>query len=212
MCQLHDKALTLSRLVHAGDLTDIEALELLFEFALLEVYIPSVYGDIEQTNQQMIRELGVVVGGMEITGSAVEHGLNAAMGVITGRGFDIHEVYREIQAGSDDDPLGQYYVGYQAFEVSVEETGFASQYFPDTGAWNQVRHFFAGLVGGTVYGGLGADAQVNQENMPDDRALYQASHRLTAVRHTWRGHEDPGDMILSYLANPSVLRRRGMLP
>ncbi|MFZ2487008.1 MAG: RHS repeat-associated core domain-containing protein [Anaerolineae bacterium] len=153
LCVLHDEALRLSELVKRGEITDVEALAQLLDFAAPR-YQRNFLGIARTDVDAFVFELGIVVGGIEIRGTALDHALSRLRG-----DFDSGQAYHLIAAGAEDDPLGQYYIGYDNFRDL--NTGFADTY-REPGE-NQVRHFLGGLAGGRAFFGLGRETLLARE-------------------------------------------------
>lgn len=87
------------------------------------------------------------------------------------------EAFRLIRAGNPDDPLGQYYIGYDNFRRPEDRiTGFRSEYAQP--GENQVRHFVGGLVIAQAFGGLGKSSVLERESEPYDRRMYEAAFAI----------------------------------
>jgi hypothetical protein len=211
LCTLHDEALRLSELVKAGDLTDVEALAMLMEFAApfyshsIEAYGTEAYED----TGGFIYDLGIVVGGLEINPppewlpSVIEQ-LFAHGGFPTLQELEAMTSY---QMGWDPNDrrsvFGQYYVGYEAFGT----TGFAPAFFEE--GENQVRHFFGGLAGATAYFGAGRERMLarDRDNLPDYnlhlKAFELADHLNVNAASDW---------VIANLAGWKVRREYGTAP
>jgi hypothetical protein len=192
-CRRHDLLLQQIRLVALrliartqlppeaqGYISDAEALALLFE-EVAPLYQHRFGPLIFEQRSAFIEDLGIVVGGIEIRGNALEHAWNILLG-----DFQIEDAYRIIRA---DNPLSQYYIGYDNFFQEGAPSGFRDEFGQDQA--NQVRHFVGGMVGASAFGGLGRYQQLEGEREEYDRALYQQAYMLVFLyrHHTldWGG-------------------------
>jgi hypothetical protein len=140
LLDLRDKAEHLSQLMHAGKLTDVDALSQLFSSAT-HTYGTDKYG--------LLSDLGIVVGGLDTRGA-------------------LPQLIPDSRPG---DAMGQYYVGYGAFEPQDgTQSGFRTDLNPRQD--NQVRHFLAGAAGRNL-SGFHAMSMLAQETAAEDRALYR---------------------------------------
>ncbi|MGB3216779.1 MAG: hypothetical protein WBD79_05215 [Anaerolineae bacterium] len=145
----------MNKLVELSELTDVEALALLLDFAA-PYYERSILGGavrIDNVNA-FVYELGIVVGGIEVRGTAFEHAFSRLRGT-----FRPEQAFRLINAGAADDRLGQYYIGYNNFRDP--NTSFADTY-REPGE-NQVRHFLGGLAGGRAFFEQGRQTLLGRE-------------------------------------------------
>lgn len=106
LVKLREDAFRLSRRMKAEEITDVEALARLWEND------SSMYSD----GSIYLKELGIVVGGLEVKGTILEHGLSFARGE-----FEPSDAFSTID---QNHPLGQYFVGYSAFDPEKGKTGF----------------------------------------------------------------------------------------
>lgn len=176
LCLLHDEAMRLSILVQNGDINDVEALALLFDYAAplytyIEINLPVGPPFFINDGRGFITDIGIIIGGIEVDNNIIEHGLNLLAGA-----FDPAEMFRIIKAGDEDDRYGQYYIGYDAFTNEIHESGMKPEF--SQGTANQVRHFVGGLVGGSAFLGLGRSYQYNNEEELPDKKLYEMSYSL----------------------------------
>lgn len=120
-----------------------------------------------------LTDLGIVVGGLDGT--------------------------RRIVANDPNDPYGEYYVGYDAFDPSFtgQTTGFDSTYNPNN--QNQVRHFLAGASGSENYGGLAETFMLATETEPFDDALYGQAFDFVDYLNGSNPLSDAGDWVLNNL-------------
>jgi hypothetical protein len=204
LCKLHDEALRLSELVRNGELTDVEALAMLMDFAAPSYQYPA-WSD----TRGFVFDLGIVVGGLEIRGNILQHGLNLVLGR-----FHPEDAFRLIADPSDptanaNDPLGQYYIGYNNFRA--EPTGFAWQY-ADPGE-NQVRHFIGGLASGYAFAGGGRSYVLQQEQAQS--GLNSPDYQLHLKAFELADHlavNKAGNWALRNLATWQVRHEYGLAP
>ena len=117
-----------------------------------------------------LNDLGVVVGGLDGT----------------------HQI-------NENDPMGQYYVGYDAFDP--ETTGFKDEYNANND--NQVRHFLAGASGGNRYGVIGQGIMILREfrgGTAEDRRLYGRAFAFVTFLHGHVPLSSAGDWVRNNLA------------
>lgn len=156
---IQEEAELMSTLMHSGEITDVEALARILEFA------SPLYGD---DADGLLTDVGIVVGGLNGT-------------TVIGA----------------DDPMSEYYVGYDAFDPEIGTTAFNSTYNPNDD--NQVRHFLAGASGSVNYGGLGEAILLAQEPSPEDDALYRQAFAFVNFLQSGASLRDAGDWVLSNL-------------
>jgi RHS repeat-associated protein len=173
-------------------LTDVEAMALLFDTAapLYQRWYGPIY---VEDRAGFIYDLGIVVGGIEARGTIAQH----VASYLRGESLDAirQNAFRNISADDPNDPLGQYYMGYDNFRRPEDRiTGFREEYRQP--GQNQVRHFVGGLVIAHAFLGAGRSAVLGQESEDYDRALYQAAFRI----HDWFGIADYGSVVRSALA------------
>jgi hypothetical protein len=121
-------------------------------------------------------------------------------------GRDGGGLFRYIVAGSSDDPLGQYYLGINAFG----DTGFAEMYRDRS---NQVRHFLGGSVaGGKAYGGIARLELINRETDQAERNVHWAGFRMVDALNTQKMTIfETGRWALTNLASASLKREYGLV-
>ena len=173
-------------------LTDVEAMALLFDTAA--PFYQRWYGPIYVEDRSgFIYDLGIVVGGIEVRGTIAQHAASYLRG--ESLGTIRQNAFLNISANDPDDPLGQYYIGYDNFRRPEDRiTGFREEYRQP--GENQVRHFIGGLVIAHAFLGAGRSAVLGQESEDYDRALYQAAFHI----HDWFGIADYGPVVRSALA------------
>lgn len=170
LCALHDEALRLSSFMKNGDITDVDALVQLMEFGA-DLYSTSfeIFGQeiiLSEDKNGFVEALGIVVGGIEITGTPLEHGLNRLRGEFSPE--DTYELLND-----PDNPMSQYYVGYSAFTNQGTTSGLAEEFV--SGPQNQLRHFLGGVAGGYAFFGLGRTGMLRDEREVVDQNLYRAA-------------------------------------
>jgi hypothetical protein len=106
----------------------------------------------------------------------------------------------QINENDPNEQMGQYYVGYAAFDP--EMTGFRDEYNANND--NQVRHFLAGASGGNRYGVLGQIRMIQREYGPggsaEDRLLYRRAFAFVTFLHGHVPLSSAGDWVLNNLA------------
>jgi hypothetical protein len=188
LCSLHDKAKELSQNMSDGTISDVEALAQLMEFAAPH-YIKTQHGGgrgpsvtyIREDKSGFIKDLGIVLGGIK-----------------TRTGYPPYELI------DSNHSLGQYYVGYKAFEPKGS-SGLRDE-FTD-GIQNQVRHFMGGMAGGSWLGGLGQSFQRGNEDDPLDQNLYDKAYELVDYLKT-KSINTAGQWVRINLAKPQPVPGR----
>ena len=156
---IQEEAELMSTLMHSGEITDVEALARILEFAA------PLYGD---DVDGLLTDVGIVVGGLNGT-------------TVIG----------------PDDPMSEYYVGYNAFDPDAGTTAFNSTYNPNDD--NQVRHFSAGASASANYGWPVELFLLAQEPAPEDDAVYRQAFALVDFLQSDVSLRDAGGWVLSNL-------------
>jgi RHS repeat-associated protein len=171
---------------------DAEAMAQLYDQGTL-LYL-DYYGPMEDCDA-FILELGVVVGGMEVKGSTYEHTMSTLQG-----NFRQDNAFRLIRSGDPEDPLGQFYIGYDNFRRPDGLTGFRSDVVQF--GHNQVRHFVDGVVVAHAFWGAGKQTALDGEfgSEPWDYVLYQEAFLFHDMLMLHGIHFGAGNYIRYYLA------------